>query len=248
MEEEVRSLNRVLENRVAERTDQLNASLDEKVLLLREIHHRVKNNLQIISSLLNLQSRYVTDKKVLETLRDSQNRVRAMALVHERIYQSPEIGTINLAEYLSYLINQLFAFYNIPKSQIEVSVAIDDIAADIDTAIPLGLIINELVSNALKHAFPVGRKGKIIVRGSQMTPDQLKFVFQDNGIGMSADSDWKKSSSLGLRLVHSLTKQLNGTVEMEQDGGTMYTIMVKPKTHFGEHGVESRTKPEGDRG
>ena len=253
MEEEVRSLNRVLEQRVAERTRELTCSneqlaeeikartnaeetvrhsLDEKDLLLREIHHRVKNNLQIIASLLNLQSRYITDKKVLETLRDSQSRVRAMALVHERIYQSPEIGTINLAEYLRYLINQLFRFYNIPQSQVEISVDIDDIPADIDTAIPLGLIINELVSNALKHAFPEGRKGKISIEGAKMESGQLEFIFRDNGIGMPADYDWKNSHTLGLRLVKSLSKQLMGTADMVQDGGTVYTISVKQKQPF----------------
>jgi PAS domain S-box-containing protein len=215
-------------------------SLDEKDLLLREIHHRVKNNLQIIASLLNLQSRYITDRKVLESIRDSQNRVRAMALVHERIYQSHEIGTINLAEYLRYLINQIFRFYNIPQAQVEVAVAIDDIPADIDTAIPVGLIFNELVSNALKHAFPEGKKGKITVKGSQVAPDQLKFTFRDDGIGMPADRDWKKNSSLGLRLVSSLTKQLDGTVDMEQDNGTVYNIMVKPKHPFRRNEMEEK--------
>jgi two-component sensor histidine kinase len=163
-----------------------------------------------------------------------------MALVHERIYQSHEIGTINLAEYLRYLINQIFRFYNIPQAQVEVAVAIDDIPADIDTAIPVGLIFNELVSNALKHAFPEGKKGKITVKGSQVAPDQLKFTFRDDGIGMPADRDWKKNSSLGLRLVSSLTKQLDGTVDMEQDNGTVYNIMVKPKHPFRRNEMEEK--------
>jgi two-component sensor histidine kinase len=219
--EEIKARNR------AEKT--IKHSLDEKDLLLREIHHRVKNNLQIIASLLNLQSRYITDKKVLESIRDSQNRVRAMALVHERIYLSHEIATINLAEYLRYLINQIFRFYNILQTHIEVSVTIDEIPADIDTAIPVGLIMNELVSNTLKHAFPKGRKGKITIKGVQIAPDQLQFIFRDDGVGMPADYDWKNTNTLGLRLVKSLTEQLMGTVEMEQDGGTVYTITVKPR-------------------
>lgn len=206
---------------------------------MREIHHRVKNNLQIIASLLNLQSRYVTDKKVLDAIRESQNRVRAMALVHERIYQSPSIGTINLAEYMSYLINQLFHFYNIPSTQVQFTVNVDDIPADIDTAIPIGLIINELVSNALKHAFPEGRKGKIYVRGTQIAPDRFQFIFQDNGIGMPADYDWKNTDSLGLRLMKSLTKQLNGTLDLERDGCTVYTITLNPKKPFVRHEIES---------
>ena len=177
-EETIRKANEALEKRVAERTEaltqanvqmegeitarkkaerEISQSLAEKELLLREIHHRVKNNLQIIISLLNLQSRHIHDHKVLNAIQDSQNRVRAMALVHERIYRSHSLATVNLKDYVSYLVNQLFGFYMIPHSRIRVTIAMEDYPVDIDMAIPIGLIMNELVSNSIKHAFPDGQ-------------------------------------------------------------------------------------------
>ena len=205
-------------------------SLEEKDLLLREIHHRVKNNLQIISSLLNLQSRSISDTRVLESIRDSQNRVRAMALVHERMYRSHEIAAIDIGEYIRYLTNQIFRFYNISQTQVEAVVTVDHIMTDIDTAIPLGLIINELVSNALKHAFPEGRHGTIRIEGALLDDGRIRIVFRDNGVGMPSGIDWETTNSLGLRLVKSLTEQLMGMVTMEQNGGTVFTVTVRPRT------------------
>jgi two-component system, sensor histidine kinase PdtaS len=250
MEEEVQSLNRVLEQRVKDRTEALSKtneqltaeiaarahaeqevikSLQEKDLLLREIHHRVKNNLQIIASLLNLQSRYITDPNVLEAIRGSQGRIRAMALVHERIYRSYNIAEINLRDYLNYLTQQIFQFYNIQQHLIGITVTMDDILADIDTITPLGLIINELVSNSLKYAFPEGRKGHITLECTRLDPDRLRILYHDDGIGMPAGFDWKNTESLGLRLVNSLVDQLNGTIETGEGGGTTFIITIRQK-------------------
>jgi len=252
-EEAILRANEDLEKRVLERTEDLSKanaqltaeisararaeaeitrSLEEKVLLLREIHHRVKNNLQIVASLLNLQSRYITDEKVLESIQDSQSRVRAMALVHERIYRSHNIAEINLREYLNYLTRQIFQFYtirqdNIPQNPTAIQVSMDDIMTDIDTVIPIGLIINELVTNSLKHAFPHGNTGTISIECTREGASALRFVYHDNGTGMPAGFDWKNTESLGLRLVNSLVDQLNGTIRMGEGEGTTFIITVR---------------------
>jgi PAS domain S-box-containing protein len=250
MEEEVRSLNRVLEQRVKDRTEALSKtneqltaeitarahaeqeivrSLQEKDLLLREIHHRVKNNLQIIASLLNLQSRTITDPNVLEALKNSQSRIRAMALVHERIYRSHNIAEINLKDYLNYLTRQIFQFYNIQQHQIDITVTTEEILADIDTVTPLGLIINELVSNSLKYAFPEGRTGTISITCTPQGTNTVRIVYHDDGIGMPDGIDWKNSESLGLRLINSLVDQLNGTIESSDGEGTTFIITIQQK-------------------
>ncbi|MDP3564469.1 MAG: sensor histidine kinase, partial [Methanoregula sp.] len=206
---------------------EITRSLGEKDLLLREIHHRVKNNLQIITSLLRLQSRYITDPKVLGSIKDSQSRVRAMALVHERIYRSHSIAELNLKDYLEYLTRQLLLFYNIQQHQITITVSMDDVMVDIDTVIPLGLIMNELLSNSLKHAFPDGRKGTVSIKCTVQGTDTLRFVYHDNGIGMPAGFDWKNSESLGLRLVNGLVDQLNGTLDFGTGEGTSFVITIR---------------------
>jgi len=241
--------NRELEQRVAERTaalssanEQLTAeiaarthaeqevirSLQEKDLLLREIHHRVKNNLQIVASLLNLQSRQIRDPNVLQSINDSQSRVRTMALVHERIYRSRNIGAISLKDYLNYLTRQVFQFYNVQQYQITATVVMDEILTDIDTVTPLGLMINELLSNSLKHAFPGGRKGTITIECTQKE-DLLTIRYHDNGIGIPGGFDWRHSESLGLRLVNSLVDQLDGTIETEAGEGTTFVITIRQK-------------------
>ena len=253
-EETIRKANEALEKRVTERTEDLtraniqmeeeimarksaeqeiSQSLAEKELLLREIHHRVKNNLQIIISLLNLQSRHIHDPKVLNAIQDSQNRVRAMALVHERIYRSHNLATVNLKDYISYLVSQIFGFYIIPHSRIQVTIAMEDYPADIDMAIPIGLIMNELVSNSIKHAFPDGRTGGISIECTQPAPDTLQFVYNDDGVGFPGGFDWKNSESLGLRLVNSLVDQLDGTIEKGPGKGTTFIITLHRKSTGG---------------
>jgi PAS domain S-box-containing protein len=208
--------------------DQIRASLDEKVILLREIHHRVKNNLQIIISLLNLQSRYVDDEKTRQALRESQNRVRAMSHVHEKLYQSPDITRIDLDSYIRFLGESLFQFYGMKGKGITLSTRILDINVDISTAIPVGLIVNELVSNSLKHAFPDGKKGEISLAVKRQD-HTLTILFKDTGIGIPSDFDWRNAESLGLRLVCSLVEQLDGTIELDRTTGTAFTIVVMEK-------------------
>jgi len=216
----------VLQHEVAEK--KIQESLDEKSVLLKEVHHRVKNNLQIIASMLNLQARYITDEKTLQAIKDSQNRVRAMALVHEKLYRSADISKIDLDEYIRFLGNSLFQYYGMKGRGIVFTTGIKDITLDINAAIPVGLIINELISNSLKYAFPDGRKGEIsitITREGRV----LSFLFKDNGIGIPADFDWRNAESLGLRLVNSLVDQLDGTIELDRTAGTAFTIVVKEK-------------------
>nr|WP_321352772.1 PAS domain S-box protein [uncultured Methanoregula sp.] len=227
-EEMLRKFNEELEHQVRVRTEELNLSLEEKVLLLREIHHRVKNNLQIIISLVNLQMRRVEDERLKQVMAETQNRVRAMALVHEKLYQSVDISRIDLAGYTGFLVTHLFTFYGVDSRQVTREVDIGKIMLDINTAIPLGLIINELASNALKYAFPDSRKGSlsIAVREEGKT---LHLMVRDDGIGMPEDFDWRNAESLGLRLVVSLVEQLDGTIELDRSAGTAFTIIVQEK-------------------
>ncbi|MFA4825572.1 MAG: PAS domain S-box protein [Methanoregula sp.] len=212
--------------------DKIRASLDEKVLLLREIHHRVKNNLQIIISLVNLQMRQIDDKRLKQVMAETQNRVRAMSLVHEKLYQSEDISRIDLANYTRFLVTQLFSFYGVDTRQVTLNIDIGKIRLDINTAIPLGLIINELASNALKHAFPDGRTGTLSITVIEKGTTLLLTVKND-GVGVPADFDWRNTESLGLRLVISLVEQLDGTIELDRSAGTGFTIVVKEKEQKG---------------
>jgi two-component sensor histidine kinase len=253
MESEIRSLNTVLEQRVKDRTDalvkanealeeeiaqrqeaekMLQRSYDEKVLLLKEIHHRVKNNLQIIASLLNLQSRYIRDESSLAVIRESQNRVKAMALVHEKLYRAEDISHISLYDYVRFLGTGLFQFYDAKSRGIQFTLDIRDVNVDIDAAIPLGLILNELISNSLKYAFPAGRKGEIAINIKKES-HTITVLFRDNGIGIPAELDWRDTQSLGLRLVNTLVDQLNGTIELDRTAGTQFTLIVHEKEQGG---------------
>jgi PAS domain S-box-containing protein len=200
-------------------------SLLEKQLLLKEIHHRVKNNLQVIISLLNLQSRYVTDPMILSVIMESQHRVKAMALVHEQLYQTRRFAAINFRNYTQALTGNLVSTFNAPLQKIEINLDIgENIWINIDAAIPLGLIISELVSNSLKYAFPNARNGRI---GISLKPDDSGnyiLIIQDNGIGMPADFNWEQARSLGLRLVSMLTRQIEGNIQRIPGEGTGFRI------------------------
>jgi len=203
---------------------QIQASLREKEVLLKEIHHRVKNNLQVISSLLYLQSKNIEDKETLEIFQESQNRVRSMALVHERLYQSQDLARIDFAEYVRNLASYLFRSYDVNTNVIQLKIKVDDVFLGVDTAIPCGLMINELVSNSLKHAFPDGKEGEIGIELCADDEGQFTLMVRDNGVGFPQDLDFQNTKSLGLQLVNTLAAQLEGTIELDRSGGTAFEM------------------------
>ena len=207
--------------------EQLLASLREKEVLLKEIHHRVKNNLQIISSLLSLQSNTIADGQTREILRESQNRVKSMALVHEKLYRSSDLARIDFAEYVRSLTAQLFRTYSTTSGTVALRLNIENIWLDVDTAVPCGLIINELVSNALKHAFPGGREGEIGVVVGDGGDGQIILRVSDTGVGFPAAIDFHNTPSLGLQLVNTLADQIGGIVELNREQGTEFRIVFK---------------------
>lgn len=213
--------------------ERMRDSLEEKEVLLREIHHRVKNNMQVISSLLNLQSGTLADRRYREMFDDSKNRIRAMALVHEKLYQTQDIAKIDINDYISSLASGLFMFYGVSASHIELSIDAADIVLGIDTAIPCGLIINELLTNALKYAFPDGRKGMIRIavkkdEGAINSGTMYTLSVKDNGIGLQEGFDFRDSKSLGLLLVTSLAEhQLQGSMNVTRQNGTEFHIIFR---------------------
>jgi len=208
--------------------EKIRASLKEKEVLLKEIHHRVKNNLQVISSLLNLQANQIRDKESAQVFRDSQSRVRAMSLVHERLYQSSDLARIDFAGYVQDVTRHLLRSYQSGPRGVKLKVDVDPVSFNIDTAIPCALIINELVSNSLKYAFPNGKDGEILIRLNQTDTEDLNLCISDNGIGFPADVSWEKTDSLGLQLVRSLTDQLNGSITCQLDRGAKFDIRFRP--------------------
>jgi PAS domain S-box-containing protein len=205
--------------------NQLKASLTEKEVLLKEIHHRVKNNLQVISSLLRLQAGYIKDQQALDIFQDSQNRVRAMALIHENLYQSHDLARIEFADYIRKLTNNLCRSYGVNYNQVKLNLNIEQIWLRVDTAIPCGLIINELVSNSLKHAFINAEAiGEIHIEFVSMQQNEFSLIIGDNGIGVPEDIEVRRHQSLGLRLVWNLVEQLEGSIAVKTKSGTFYHI------------------------
>lgn len=198
-------------------------SLIEKNTLLKEIHHRVNNNLQIIISLLSLQSKNVVSDEDYELFVESQNRVRSMAMIHEKLYQSKNLSSINFSDYLKVLLDRLMQDYHGNISQIDLDLDVGEIELNIETSIPCGLIINELVSNTLKHAFPPGRRGKITVK-MHLENNEYTLIVGDNGLGQVKELDLKNKTTLGLQLVSSLVDQLDGNIEILKEKGTVYKI------------------------
>ena len=207
----------------------LRASLNEKEVLLKEIHHRVKNNLQIVSSMLNLQMDQLSDTKAIELFKESQNRVRSIALFHEKLYQSRDLARVEIAEYLKGLANGLFATYGVNPDDIVLTVHTEDIPLGVDAAISCGLIVNELVSNSLKHAFPARRRGQVEVTLRSAGADVILEV-ADNGVGFPANLDFRSPSTLGLKIVAIFTEQVGGTMDLTREGETRFSLRFTPGT------------------
>ena len=203
-------------------------NLKEKEVLLSEIHHRVKNNMQVISSLLKLQSAKIEDKKYVDMFKDSENRIRSMALVHEKLYQSKDFSSIDFKGYVKSIANHLIRSYAVNPDKIRLNTEIEDIPLGIDNGIPCGLIINELISNSLKYAFPKDREGEINIVLRAINSHEIELTVSDDGIGIPAEIDIRETESLGLQLVHILAEnQLEGSVELDRDKGTAFRIRFK---------------------
>ncbi|KWT86735.1 CHASE domain-containing protein [Candidatus Magnetominusculus xianensis] len=208
-----------------EMDEQLKKSVAEQELLLRELHHRVKNNLQVIAGLVGLQLSYLSDEKSKEALRDTQSRIQSIALVHERLYKTEKLSEINIKEYIHSLVKDLFIFFTVDKSKIGINLNVADVHVGIGTAIPCGLIINELFTNIIKYAFTGRDGGEITIELRVLTDsDELELIVGDNGVGMPEGIEIGKTRSLGLKVVTILTKQLRGTIEIDRADGTRYIL------------------------
>ncbi|HBB35335.1 MAG TPA: hypothetical protein DDZ80_00450 [Cyanobacteria bacterium UBA8803] len=210
--------------------EQLKTSLAEKEVLLREIHHRVKNNLNVIHSLLNMQARTIPDEALKNVLFDSQRRLQTMALIHEQLYQSKSLAKIDFAEYLHRLVRNLFAAANLNHQAIQVEIKAEPLALNLEAAIPIALIINELLTNSFKHAFPAGHSGIISVKFDRDDDKTLHLSISDNGVGLPPNLDLHKTSSLGMRLVHILVQQLRATLTVTNNNGTSFHLTFS-QTH-----------------
>ena len=216
----------IIERKLAE--DKIKASLREKETLLKEIHHRVKNNMQIVCSLLNHQAQYIKDKNVIDIFTESQNRIMSMSLVHEKLYQSKDLAKIDFSDYLNELVANLIQSYVENSGKISLNMNIENIQLDIDLAIPCGLIANELVTNSIKYAFPAGRKGKIKIVFRKTDEDMLELLIGDDGIGFPLDMDFRKTGSLGLHLVTILAEhQLHGEIHLNRNEGVEFLIKFR---------------------
>jgi len=208
--------------------DRLKKALSEKEVLLKEVYHRVKNNLQVVSSLINLQAASVKSQETADLLKQSADRIKAMALLHEKLYQSKNLAQIDFNEYVRSLVDHLLFGYGSRSDKAAIDMVIDNVFLGVDTAIPCGLIINELLSNALKHAFPSGRQGQIRIVFTNCQ-GEYSLTIADNGIGLPDDLDFKKSSSLGLQLVDTLTNQLLGHMTLIRKNGSEFTLHFTEK-------------------
>ncbi len=204
--------------------EKIKASLNEKEKLLREIHHYIKNNLQIVSSLAGLMSQQINDRKLQNIYQDSQNRIHAMALIHDKLYQTKSLAKIEFGEYITDLVTLLVMSQTTGQNDTQFRVESDEIVVDIDTGISCGLILNELVSNSLKHAFPNETQGEIRITARKKTNGWLRLSVSDNGLGLPDGFNLQESQSLGLKLVETLSQQLNGEILIDQKGGATFVL------------------------
>jgi PAS domain S-box-containing protein len=204
--------------------ESLRQSLIDKELLIKEINHRVKNNLAVIQSLLALQSRGIIDEESKSSFHDIQNRVKSMSMIHDRLSSSKDLSRLNFSEFVSSLTNYLYHSYKLSPTKVNLNLSIPDIHIDIDIMMPCGLIINELVSNAFKHAFQEDKEGEVSIELHEGEDDEITLIVRDNGIGISNSIDIRNTTSLGLQIVSSLTNQIHGKLELFHDKGTEFRI------------------------
>ena len=202
----------------------LQASLEEKEVLIREVHHRVKNNLHVITNLLDMESDYIEDEGVKTILLESQNRIYAMARVHQQLCQSDNLARVNLAEYIDNLVEKLLVVHNANPGHIQVVLKLEPVTVNLETAIPCGLLINELVTNSLKYAFPEGQLGEILIQLHSGQQQKLNLIIGDNGIGIPEEVDWRQTNTLGLKLAEILARQLKAAIELDRSKGTCFRL------------------------
>jgi two-component sensor histidine kinase len=203
--------------------------LRHRETMLREIHHRVKNNMQVMSSLLSLQSRAASNSETRRMLEDNQNRIQSMALLHEILYQTQDLALVDFSKYLMRMVDHLFRSYGVTSRQIRLHTELDPIALELDDALPFGLLISEVISNSLKHGFPDGREGEIRILLRHPPGATVSLALYDDGVGLPSDLDWTTSRTLGLRLVRALSQQLHATLDIHSQGGTEVRIAFAPK-------------------
>lgn len=216
----------VQQHQIAE--TQLRTSLQEKEVLLKEVHHRVRNNLQVVYSLFSLQSHTASDRAVAEALREGQTRIKTMSLIHEKLYGSPDLAHIDFGDFLRNLVKHLYTTYQVNPATITLDLDVIDAWVSIDTAVPCGLIVNELLSNSLKHAFPGGRKGSVAVRLARADGNRLRLAVTDNGVGLPPGLSFQEARSLGMQLARILAGQIDGHIEVESTRGTRVEITFLP--------------------
>jgi PAS domain S-box-containing protein len=205
----------------------LRTALLEKEILLKEVHHRVKNNMQVVSSLLSLQKQFINDPALSEVLRESQRRIKSMSLVHEKLYQSRDLSQVAFSDYIHSLVAHLVVSQQIQEDRIKVHFDLEDLFFDIQTAVPCGLIINELVSNAFKHAFPKNRPGEISIRLKRLAGDSFLLAVKDNGVGLPDGFSIEVSQTMGMQLITLLSEQLEGRIEIDRSDGTEFRLTLK---------------------
>lgn len=208
-------------------------ALEEKEILLREVYHRVKNNLQIISSLITMQIDHLSEPMLIRYLSDLKNRIRSMALIHEWLLRDEDLASLNIKEYLASIIEHLIISYQINPAYVTVQQDIQDISIDIDTALPCGLIVNEIISNSFKHAFPGKKTGQVYIKLFER--DQVYMEVGDTGVGFTVQANSSPSQGLGVELIDALVMQLEGTCQLQKDNGTHYKIKLKRKNRGGRH-------------
>jgi two-component sensor histidine kinase len=212
------------ETKHKQRENSILQKIEDTEIMLKEVHHRVKNNMQLIASLISLQTAYVEDKTSLDAFKSTLNRIKSMAIVHEKLYKSETLAKIDFHSYVKTLTSNLLATYRHTKQNISVEVEIADIHLNINTAIPCGLILNELITNCLKYAFIGRNHGEIKVSMILISGNVYRLIIQDNGVGLPLGIDINNTDSLGLKLVHTLTDQLHGEFSVETQNGTKFII------------------------